>query len=64
MPILMDNVHCIGNETKLTDCPYETHTADCSHQLDSGVKCFPKGNNFMHSNCLEYVHGCMYTCII
>ena len=38
----MDNVDCTGRywlEAKLTDCPFDTHTADCTHSQDAGVYC-------------------------
>ena len=38
----MDNVGCTGRywlESKLTDCPFDTHTADCTHSQDAGVYC-------------------------
>lgn len=38
----MDNVACTGRywlESKLTDCPFDTHTADCTHSQDAGVYC-------------------------
>ena len=41
LPILIDNLHCFGNESTLFECPFETHTADCSHAEDAGVKCYP-----------------------
>ena len=40
--IVMDNVGCTGRywlESKLTDCPFDTHTADCTHSQDAGVYC-------------------------
>ena len=37
--IVLDDVSCNGTETKLTDCSYETHTEDCSHGEDAGVRC-------------------------
>ena len=40
-PIVMDDIRCIGNETRLIDCPFDEHTADCIHLLDVGVKCYP-----------------------
>ncbi len=40
LPILVDNLRCQGNEANITECVFETHTADCSHQEDAGVKCY------------------------
>ena len=39
MDILMDNVGCLGTESRLVDCPFDRHTADCSHSEDAGVRC-------------------------
>ena len=40
-PIVMDDIRCIGNESRLIDCPFDGHTADCTHLFDVGVKCYP-----------------------
>ena len=39
--VLIDNVECIGNETRLLDCPYKGWVAstDCTHEEDAGVEC-------------------------
>lgn len=41
-PILLDNVGCIGSETRLLDC---TNTGignhNCAHSEDAGVRCSP-----------------------
>ena len=37
-PIHMDNVHCRGQEVRLSDCPHNTYH-DCSHYEDAGVTC-------------------------
>ena len=41
LPILIDNLQCLGNESKITDCTFETHTVDCFHSEDAGIKCYP-----------------------
>ena len=39
-PVLIDNLRCFGNETRLTDCYHNgVGTHDCSHSNDVGVKC-------------------------
>ena len=37
--ILLDNVACTGTESRLIDCSYDSHTADCSHFEDAAVYC-------------------------
>ena len=37
-PILMDNVHCTGNESNLHSCTC-TASHDCQHSEDAGVIC-------------------------
>ena len=37
--ILLDEVECKGSEHHFTDCPYDKHTADCTHMEDAGVRC-------------------------
>ena len=39
MSIFMDNVACAGTESRLIDCPFDRHTADCVHSEDAGVRC-------------------------
>ena len=41
--ILATNVNCVGNETTITDCPFQT-SVFCSHTEDAGVIC-PPGNS-------------------
>ena len=48
-PIHFDNVHCFGNETRLSQCPHLT-THDCVHIEDAGVIC--QGNSLA---CINYV---------
>jgi hypothetical protein len=38
-PIFLDNTMCDGTESRLIDCTYDSHTADCSHLEDAGVQC-------------------------
>ena len=37
--ILLDNVACTGSEERLLNCPYDSHTADCFHSEDAGIRC-------------------------
>ena len=37
-PILLDDVACVGNETRLVDCRY-TSNHNCGHSEDVGVVC-------------------------
>ena len=39
-PIHLDNVRCIGNESRLSQCPHNgIGRHDCSHHGDAGVMC-------------------------
>ena len=39
-PVLVDNVQCIGNETRLTNCYHNgVGTHNCFHSDDVGVSC-------------------------
>ena len=39
-PVFIDNVQCIGNETRLTDCYHNgVGTHNCDHSDDVGVAC-------------------------
>ncbi|XP_033110296.1 neurotrypsin-like [Anneissia japonica] len=40
-PILLHNVRCTGQETRLSDCPAEVGSGDCNHNEDIGVRCSP-----------------------
>ena len=40
--IWLDNVQCVGNETRLIDCPASPlGTHNCVHIEDAGVRCLP-----------------------
>ena len=42
--ILLDNVACIGSETRLIDCPNNgIGIHNCVHSEDAGVTCQPPG---------------------
>ena len=52
-PILLDNVECLGVESTILECPYDTHTSDCSHNQDTGVVCLLCELN----TCTHYMHA-------
>ena len=37
--IVMADVVCSGNESRLQDCQFDAHTSGCSHFEDAGVVC-------------------------
>ena len=37
--IFIDNADCVGDELRLTSCRYDSHTADCTHAEDAGLRC-------------------------
>ena len=40
--IWLNNVQCIGNETRLADCAYSlVENRNCIHSQDAGVQCVP-----------------------
>ena len=43
VPILLDDVACLGTELRLADCSYDSLTTDCTHREDAGVSCKPAG---------------------
>ena len=40
--IALDDVACTVYESRLVDCPYDSHIADCTHSEDAGVQCVPR----------------------
>ena len=66
-PILLDDVQCLGTETRLIDCPANALTIhNCAHSEDAGVQCrFGKVyQHYMHSVNITIAiyldHDCMY----
>ncbi len=44
----MDDVSCLGTETSLLQCTYDSDTTDCGHYEDAGVVCSQiKSNNLV-----------------
>ena len=43
LPIIMDNVACVGTESNLTECSFDRDTSDCTHRHDVGVACLSAG---------------------
>ena len=37
-PVYIDNVGCLGNESRLTECTYSSGST-CPHSQDAGVQC-------------------------
>ena len=35
----MENVSCNGTEAMLATCSHDSHTGDCHHGEDAGVRC-------------------------
>ena len=51
--IFVDNTDCVGDEPRLINCRYDTHTADCTHAEDAGLRCSGRrklNHNFKECN--------------
>ena len=77
-PIHLDNVHCVGTESRLVDCrsnPLGIH--NCGHAADAGVRCVGVcilivsilcshptfvGCKRRELVCFSYAHTCTQTC--
>ncbi len=43
-PILLDDLSCTGQETRLIDCPHGgIEASNCVHSSDAGVRCVSAG---------------------
>ena len=50
-PIYLDNVFCLGNETRLTDCRHQdVGSHNCLHIEDAGVECLGEYTNACHTS--------------
>ena len=47
-PIWLDNLACLGFEDSLFNCTYDSHTADCAHFEDAGLRCQRKSSPHMN----------------
>ena len=57
-PILLDSVHCMGNESRLADCQHQGIAShDCFHFEDAGVVC--PGEYF---STFTHTHACIHAC--
>ena len=54
VPILLDNVACVGTESRLLSCTYSS-THNCAHSEDAGVTCQPA----IYSSVLMILHCCL-----
>ena len=52
--IVMDDVHCVGNESYLTNCTHIT-SHNCGHYEDAGVRCTRKY--------FIMIHYSLYSCV-
>ena len=51
-PIWLNDVRCVGTESRLADCPANAiGSYDCSHGEDAGVRCTP--STFLKSECVS-----------
>ena len=47
--IYLDNVGCLGTESRLIDCPHNAiGSHDCSHSEDAGVTCLAPGTSTVY----------------
>ena len=63
-PIHVDNLDCVGNERRMLDCLYDSHTDDCNHSEDAGVACYNQSKPLIYHtslSCDTFTYTC--TCI-
>ena len=58
-PIHVDDIHCVGNESSLLECPHND-SPFCSHSEDAGVICPLPGTctimcTFIHASTFVYI---------
>ena len=58
-PILMDNVNCMGTETKLSDCSHSS-VHDCDHSEDASVTCVTRKCTYILDGVVG-LYGCATT---
>ena len=52
LPILLDNINCIGNESYIWDCANNGIAMhNCDHSDDVFLVCLPEGDEFIICNC-------------
>ena len=56
-PFVMGYVDCVGNESRLQDCLFDTHTTDCSLSDVAGVVC---GKSSYRQFSLDCHQSCLY----
>ena len=55
-PILLDNVECNGDETRIADCSHNVWgESDCDHREDAGVICYCKCGS-INQLCVDVVN--------
>ena len=53
VPVLLDDVRCIGTESRLLDCPYTTKD-NCTHSQDAAISC-TTSNELANDKCIYTV---------
>ena len=57
-PVYFDNIDCLGNESRLTECTYISGSA-CPHSQDAGVQCRDEcKNEFCFTAYQHKLHSC------
>lgn len=61
-PIVLNRVHCNGDEDNLTECDSVKLTGFCSHSDEVGVACLPNGKILSALFICLYLYVCTCTC--